>query len=323
MARTRRSTEYYDYIDTCYECKKCGASKYVKKVRTVVGWKSETSAGYGSDGKYHSAESDSREKKFYIARDGYYHREFDNPRGWCPACIWERRKKIAKITSITVAVILILSFAATAFSSFLNQNSNIYEWTYNMLLEKYENHAEFEANVETDVPGGQIAAEIAKRSAESDFYMHFYDAGSGWVQKYTDVKSVIYFYSFGDGCGELSGTVYIHMDGVLYVNGDEKVAYRKTAAEYDELLAKLEAYLPVNYCAQDTYTSEGRLASDADELYATIAYGEECTLLFDTGSGYYFEKTPEKFARIHFGEEDRTEKIPRISDYRVVERSLL
>lgn len=319
MARTRHSTEYYDYIDTCYECKKCGAKKYVKSVYTVVGWKSDTTAGIGSDGKYHSEEHRSGEKNIYIARDGYYHREFDNSRGWCPACIAERRKKIAKITLITVAVILILSLAGAAVSSFLNQNSSIYEWTYNMLLEKYENHAEFEANIETEAPGEQIAEEIAKRSAESDFYMHFYDAGSGWVQKYTDVKSVIYFYSFGDGYGELSGTVYIHMDNVLYVNGTEKVAYRRTAPEYDALLAKLQTYLPVNYCAQDTYTSEGRLASDADELYATVAYGEDCTLLFDTGSGYYFEKTPEKFARIHFGEEDRTEKIPRISDYRVVE----
>ena len=319
MARTQYSTEYYDYIDTCYECKKCGARKYEKGVYTVVGWKSETTAGYGSDGKYHSSESNSRRKEFYIWSDGYYHREFDNSRGWCPACIAERRKKIAKITLITVAVILILSLAATAVSSFLNQNSSIYEWTYNMLLEKYENHAEFEANVETDAPGGQVAAEIAKRSAESDFYMHFYDAGSGWVQKYTDVKSVIYFYSFGDGCGELSNTVYIHMDNVLYVNGAEKVAYRRTAPEYDTLLTKLQAYLPVNYCAQGTYTSEGRLASDADELYATIAYGEDETLLFDTGSGYYFEKTPEKFARVHFGEDNRMDRIPNLSNYRLVE----
>ena len=214
---------------------------------------------------------------------------------------------------------MVLSLANTGITSCINNNSSVYEWTYNVLLDKYEGHAEFEANAPTDEPGKQIADSIAQLSEEGDFYMHFYDAGSGAVQKFTDGKRTIYFYSFGDGCGEFSGNTYIHMDSILYVNGAEKVAYRSTSDEYDELLARLQAYLPVNYCAQGTYTSEGRLASDADELYATIAYGEDETLLFDTGSGYYFEKTPEKFARVHFGEDDRMDRIPKLSDYRLVE----
>ena len=90
MARTKHTTNYYDYIDTCYTCKKCGAKKYVKGVETLVGWKSETTSGYGSDGRYHSAERDSREKKIYISDDGYHHIFWDNSRGWCEKCLAER-----------------------------------------------------------------------------------------------------------------------------------------------------------------------------------------------------------------------------------------
>ena len=319
MARVRHSTEYYDYIDTCYECKRCGAQKRVNRVYTVVGWTSRTSAGYDSDGRYHSAESSSRDKKIYIAEDGYYHREFDNKRGWCKKCIAKRRKKIFFVTLIVVAAILTLSLSDTVLGFFLNRGSGVYEWTYNLLLDKYENHDEYQANIETDAPAKAMIDDVTKKLSENDFYLRFYDTGSGEVQKYTDRNIVTYFYRFKDGCGELSNTTYIHMEDILYVNGDEKIAYRSTSAEYAALLEKLQAYLPQNYCMQGVYTSEGRLASASDDLYATIARGEDCTVLYDSGDGYYFEKTSESFARLHIGKDSRKDKLPKLSDYTVVE----
>ena len=319
MARVRHSTEYYDYIDTCYECKRCGAQKRVNRVYTVVGWTSRTSAGYDSDGRYHSAESSSRDKKIYIAEDGYYHREFDNKRGWCKKCIAKRRKKIFFVTLIVVAAILTLSLSDAVLGFFLNRGSGVYEWTYNLLLDKYENHDEYQANIETDAPAKAMIDDITKKLSENDFYLRFYDTGSGEVQKYTDRNIVTYFYRFKDGCGELSNTTYIHMEDILYVNGDEKIAYRSTSAEYAVLLEKLQAYLPQNYCMQGEYTSEGRLASESDDLYATIARGEDCTVLYDSGDGYYFEKTSEFFARLHIGDDSRKDKLPKLSDYTVVE----
>ena len=319
MARVRHSTEYYDYINTCYECKRCGAKEYVKGVYTVVGWRSETSAGYDSNGKYHAAEKQVRDKNIYISSDGYYHRAFDNGRGWCRACIARRRKRIAAVTAIVIAVILALSLINTVLVSFINGNSGVYEWTYRQVLKKYEGHAAYQADVETDLPGQQILEAIEAQSREKDFYMHFYEQGSGAVQKYTDRGKTVYFYSFGEGWGELSDTLYIHTDGLLYVDGDEKIAYRATAAEYGVLLEKLSAYLPQSYCATGDYITEGRLSSDEDALYAVIAYGEDETVLYDSGNGYYFEKTPERFARLHFGEDDRMAKLPVLADYTVIE----
>ena len=318
MARTQHSTEYYDYIDTCYECPHCGAKKYVKGEYTVVGWKTDTTSGYGSDGQFHSAEHRSHEKKIHISDDGYYHVTFNNNRGWCRDCLAKRRKKIIKTTSIVVAVILLISFVGTLFRLFLGNNSGFYEWTYKQSLKTFENHAEYKADTGTATPGKQVIDSIAKVTEEGDFYMHFYDEGSGEVQKYTLGDQVTYFYSFNDGCGELSNTTYIHADNILYVNGDEKIAYHSTAAEYSELLKKLQAYLPNNYCAKDTYTREGQLASERDDLYAVIAYGENRTALYDSSHGYYFEKTPELFIRIHFGEDDKMEKLPVLSDYKEV-----
>ncbi len=318
MARTKHTTNYYDYIDTCYTCKKCGAKKYVKGVETLVGWKSETTSGYGSDGRYHSAERDSREKKIYISDDGYRHIFWDNSRGWCEKCLAERRKKIFKTTAIVVAVILVISLVGTLFRSFLGNNSGFYEWTYNQSLKVFENHEEYQMDTETATPGKQVVDSIATASKESDFYMHFYDEGSGEVQKYTLGDQVTYFYSFHDNCGELSNTLYIHTDNILYVNGEDKVAYHSTAAEYKTLLQAVQAYLPKNYCAKGPYTSQGQVNSTEDALYATIAYGEERTALFDSGHGYYFEKTPELFVRIHFGEDDNMKSLPDLADYKEV-----
>ena len=244
--------------------------------------------------------------------------KFGNKFGWCRDCLAKRRKKIIKTTLIVVAVVLLLSFIGTAFESFLSSNYGFYEWTFEQSLKTFENHAEYQEDNGTATPGKQVIDGITKEIGEGDFYMRFYEEGSGAVQKYTLGEQVYYYYAFNDGCGDLSDTTYIHTGDILYVNGDEKIAYHSTAAAYTELLNKLQTYLPNNYCAKDTYTREGQLASEADDLYAVIAYGEDRTALYDGSHGYYFEKTPELFIRIHFGEDDNVESIPVLSEYKEV-----
>lgn len=302
MALQEEVTRYYDYIDTCYECSKCGKKKYVKGVKTYT--ETETKSN-GTDvfGNHHFNDVTTSSNNIRISDDGYYHINFENKRGLCPGCAKKRILKFIIIIGIVVVVILGMSFADTLITSFVGNNSSLYEAVFTSTLEKYENHEKILVDVQTKYDPGVVTIDEMKEDLQdSDYYLNLYAEGSAEIQKHTLGDETWYYFNFGANFGDLSDKKYAISGELIYEIGKEKKVYYKSSAEYAPMLAKLNVYLPENCLGKGPYITESWLTSADDEISAKIAYGDNITVLYDSWNGYYFEKTSELFARLQYNE---------------------
>ncbi len=261
--------------------------------------------------------------KVNLDSDGY----FRCRRGYCTECSKRITKGMGRV--VKAIVIFFVVGAILSFGSLILYNlfgGGLHEYTYDKVLKECQSHPDIMNDVSNKNGVGTTTFEIMKKNlSDGDYFMYIYGEGRAEVQKDTTDGKSTYIWRFKKGYGELSKRTYILENEILYELGKEKIAYHSTAAEYEPLLKKLQAYLPENYCGKGDYTSESRL-DDADTLLtANIVYGDGVTCLYHSTldsetfeeTAYYYEKSDEVFLRLsidEYGDNDAIKTAPKLSD---------
>lgn len=238
----------------------------------------------------------------------------------------EDRKKawrIIKKVLIFLVIAALIGGGLMLFKSCVFGNSNLYEWAMNKKLDKYEKSDKLIEDYVLFKSGAEYTLETLKGDIDSnDYQMRYYSGdGNAEVIKYTLSDEVFIQWSFSDGFSELSNKTFVLRDGVIYEDGDQKIAYNSSSKKYSEIMDKLSTYLPENCCCKGSYTSADELDDPEQYLIAHIIKGDSDTVLYEATEGEYYEKTADKF--IYIGITKPTEgdsvMIPEKSDYTVAE----
>ena len=156
----------------------------------------------------------------------------------------------------------------------------------------------------------------------NDYKMRHYSGdGNAEVIKYTLSDEVFIQWSFSDGFSELSNKTFVLRDGVIYEDGDQKIAYNSSSKKYSEIMDKLSAYLPENCCCKGSYTSADELDDPEQYLIAHIIKGDSDTVLYEVTEDKYYEKTADIFIYLEITgpTEGDSVIIPERSDYTAAE----
>lgn len=243
----------------------------------------------------------------------------------CSNCAAKRGKKMFKrLKHILIFLIIvgIIGGALLLFKNVVFGSSRLYQWSMEKKIEKYEDNDNLFTDASVGREAGTYVIESLNRTlAESDYKLRYYADEMAEVQKYTLGDKVIMSWDFNDGFGELSNKTYVLKEGVLYEDGDEKIAYKDTSAKYSELVNKLYAYLPENCCGKGKYTSESWLDIAEEKFIAYIVYGEDATILYNYTDDSYDEKAGDNFIHIEITApgEDSAPKLPDSNDYQFAE----
>lgn len=246
--------------------------------------------------------------------------------GICQDCSVKVAKKAGKgfkMFLIFIIIVALIGGGLMLFKSCVFGNSGLYEWAMNKKIDKYESSE----RIDTDSPllgsDAKYTFEVLSGETDSnDYKLRLYTNDSMVeVIKYTLSNEPIMSWEFKNGFNELSNKTFVLRDGVIYEDGEQKIAYNSGSKKYSEIMDKLSAYLPKNCCCKGKYTSASELDDPEQYLIAHIIKGDSDTILYETTEGEYYEKTADKFIYIEICKptEGDSIRIPEKSDYTAAE----
>lgn len=246
--------------------------------------------------------------------------------GICQDCSVKVTKKAGKgfkMFLIFIIIVALIGGGLMLFKSCVFGNSGLYEWAMNKKIDKYESSE----RIDTDSPllgsDAKYTFEVLSGETDSnDYKLRLYTNDSMVeVIKYTLSNEPIMSWEFKNGFNELSNKTFVLRDGVIYEDGEQKIAYNSGSKKYSEIMDKLSAYLPKNCCCKGKYTSASELDDPEQYLIAHIIKGDSDTILYETTEGEYYEKTADKFIYIEICKptEGDSIRIPEKSDYTAAE----
>ncbi len=241
----------------------------------------------------------------------------------CSVKVAKKAGKGFKMFLIFIIIVALIGGGLMLFKSCVFGNSGLYEWAMNKKIDKYESSE----RIDTDSPllgsDAKYTFEVLSDKTDSnDYKLRLYTNDSMVeVIKYTFSNKPIMSWEFKNGFNELSNKTFVLRDGVIYEDGEQKIAYNSGSKKYSEIMDKLSAYLPKNCCCKGKYTSASELDDPEQYLIAHIIKGDSDTILYETTEGEYYEKTADKFIYIEITKptEGDSIRLPEKSDYTVAE----
>ena len=241
----------------------------------------------------------------------------------CSVKVAKKAGKGFKMFLIFIIIVALIGGGLMLFKSCVFGNSGLYEWAMNKKIDKYESSE----RIDTDSPLLGSDAKytfkvLSDKTDSNDYKLRLYTNDSMVeVIKYTFSNKPIMSWEFKNGFNELSNKTFVLRDGVIYEDGEQKIAYNSGSKKYSEIMDKLSAYLPKNCCCKGKYTSASELDDPEQYLIAHIIKGDSDTILYETTEGEYYEKTADKFIYIEITKptEGDSIRLPEKSDYTVAE----
>ena len=241
----------------------------------------------------------------------------------CSVKVAKKAGKGFKKLLIFLVIVALIGGGLLVFKNCVFGNSGLYEWAMNKKLNEYEKSDKLIEDYVLFESGADYTLETLKGNIESnDYKMRYYSGdGNAEVIKYTLSDEVFIQWSFSDGFSELSNKTFVLRDGVIYEDGDQKIAYNSSSKKYSEIMDKLSAYLPENCCCKGSYTSADELDDPEQKLIAHIIKGDSDTVLYEVTEDKYYEKTADIFIYLEITgpTEGDSVMIPEKSDYTVAE----
>ena len=240
----------------------------------------------------------------------------------CSVKVAKKAGKGFKMFLIFIIIVALIGGGLMLFKSCVFGNSGLYEWAMNKKIDKYESSE----RIDTDSPllgsDAKYTFEVLSDKTDSnDYKLRLYTNDSMVeVIKYTFSNKPIMSWEFKNGFNELSNKTFVLRDGVIYEDGEQKIAYNSGSKKYSEIMDKLSAYLPKNCCCKGKYTSASELDDPEQYLIAHIIKGDSDTILYETTEGEYYEKTADKFIYIEICKPTEGDfvKIPEKGDYEIM-----
>lgn len=246
--------------------------------------------------------------------------------GICQDCSVKVAKKAGKgfkMFLIFIIIVALIGGGLMLFESCVFGNSGLYEWAMNKKIDKYESSERIDTDSALLGSDAKYTFEVLSNETDSnDYKLRLYTNDSMVeVIKYTLSNEPIMSWEFKNGFNELSNKTFVLRDGVIYEDGEQKIAYNSGSKKYSEIMDKLSAYLPKNCCCKGKYTSASELDDPEQYLIAHIIKGDSDTILYETTEGEYYEKTADKFIYIEICKptEGDSIRIPEKSDYTAAE----
>ena len=241
----------------------------------------------------------------------------------CSVKVAKKAGKGFKKLLIFLVIVALIGGGLLVFKNCVFGNSGLYEWAMNKKLNEYEKSDKLIEDYVLFESGADYTLETLKGNIESnDYKMRYYSGdGNAEVIKYTLSNEVFIQWSFSDGFSELSNKTFVLRDGVIYEDGDQKIAYNSSSKKYSEIMDKLSAYLPENCCCKGSYTSADELDDPEQYLIAHIIKGDSDTVLYEVTEDKYYEKTADIFIYLEITgpTEGDSVIIPEKSDYTAAE----
>ena len=241
----------------------------------------------------------------------------------CSVKVAKKAGKGFKKLLIFLVIVALIGGGLLVFKNCVFGNSGLYEWAMNKKLNEYEKSDKLIEDYVLFESGADYTLETLKGNIESnDYKMRYYSGdGNAEVIKYTLSDEVFIQWSFSDGFSELSNKTFVLRDGVIYEDGDQKIAYNSSSKKYSEIMDKLSAYLPENCCCKGSYTSADELDDPEQYLIAHIIKGDRDTVLYEVTEDKYYEKTADIFIYLEITgpTEGDSVIIPEKSDYTAAE----
>ena len=241
----------------------------------------------------------------------------------CSVKVAKKAGKGFKKLLIFLVIVALIGGGLLVFKNCVFGNSGLYEWAMSKKLNEYEKSDKLIEDYVLFESGADYTLETLKGNIESnDYKMRYYSGdGNAEVIKYTLSDEVFIQWSFSDGFSELSNKTFVLRDGVIYEDGDQKIAYNSSSKKYSEIMDKLSAYLPENCCCKGSYTSADELDDPEQKLIAHIIKGDSDTVLYEVTEDKYYEKTADIFIYLEITgpTEGDSVMIPEKSDYTVAE----
>ena len=241
----------------------------------------------------------------------------------CSVKVAKKAGKGFKKLLIFLVIVALIGGGLLVFKNCVFGNSGLYEWAMNKKLNEYEKSDKLIEDYVLFESGADYTLETLKGNIESnDYKMRYYSGdGNAEVIKYTLSDEVFIQWSFSDGFSELSNKTFVLRDGVIYEDGDQKIAYNSSSKKYSEIMDKLSAYLPENCCCKGSYTSADELDDPEQKLIAHIIKGDSDTVLYEVTEDKYYEKTADIFIYLEITgpTEGDSVIIPEKSDYTAAE----
>ncbi len=241
----------------------------------------------------------------------------------CSVKVAKKAGKGFKKLLIFLVIVALIGGGLLVFKNCVFGNSGLYEWAMNKKLNEYEKSDKLIEDYVLFESGADYTLETLKGNIESnDYKMRYYSGdGNAEVIKYTLSDEVFIQWSFSDGFSELSNKTFVLRDGVIYEDGDQKIAYNSSSKKYSEIMDKLSAYLPENCCCKGSYTSADELDDPEQYLIAHIIKGDSDTVLYAVTEDKYYEKTADIFIYLEITgpTEGDSVIIPERSDYTAAE----
>lgn len=241
----------------------------------------------------------------------------------CSVKVAKKAGKGFKKLLIFLVIVALIGGGLLVFKNCVFGNSGLYEWAMNKKLNEYEKSDKLIEDYVLFESGADYTLETLKGNIESnDYKMRYYSGdGNAEVIKYTLSDEVFIQWSFSDGFSELSNKTFVLRDGVIYEDGDQKIAYNSSSKKYSEIMDKLSAYLPENCCCKGSYTSADELDDPEQYLIAHIIKGDSDTVLYEVTEDKYYEKTADIFIYLEITgpTEGDSVIIPEKSDYTAAE----
>ena len=241
----------------------------------------------------------------------------------CSVKVAKKAGKGFKKLLIFLVIVALIGGGLLVFKNCVFGNSGLYEWAMSKKLNEYEKSDKLIEDYVLFESGADYTLETLKGNIESnDYKMRYYSGdGNAEVIKYTLSDEVFIQWSFSDGFSELSNKTFVLRDGVIYEDGDQKIAYNSSSKKCSEIMDKLSAYLPENCCCKGSYTSADELDDPEQYLIAHIIKGDSDTVLYEVTEDKYYEKTADIFIYLEITgpTEGDSVIIPERSDYTAAE----
>lgn len=267
-------------------------------------------------------ELESNYKEVSVDEKGYASK-MDSVCSECSVKVAKKAGRVGKKLMIFLLVAAVIAGGLLLFKNCVFGNSRFYEWAMNKKLDEYEKSDKLTKDYALFESGAGYTLETLKKNTDSnDYTMRYYaDGGMAEITKYTLGEEILMQWSFENGFGALSDKTFVLRDGVIYENGEQKIAYSADGARFGEISEALYAYLPENCCGQGSYTSADELDDPERYLIAHIIRGDSDTILYETTEGKYYEKTGDRFIYLEITKptEGKSVIIPETGDYTAAE----
>ena len=135
--------------------------------------------------------------------------------------------RILKMLLILFIIAALIGGGLLIFKNAIFGNSGLYERAMNKKLDKYEQSDKLIEDYVLFESGADYTFETLKRNIDSnDYHLKYYTTGGvADVIKYTLSDEVFIGWTFNGGFDELSNRTFVLRDGIIYEDGEQKIAY--------------------------------------------------------------------------------------------------